>query len=208
MLKKIVKKITTPDFRKKIMEIKSLFGWLLKGAISPAPHIVKRNILRKYARRYGCKVFIETGTYLGDTVFSLKNDFDKIISIELGQNLYEQAKKRFADYPQIKIMRGDSGQVLTEIVPNLSEPTLFWLDGHYSGKGTAKSNLNTPIIKELETIFNHPVKNHVILIDDARCFTGDNDYPSIEFLKNFINKKRPETKIQVKNDIIRIWNLS
>ena len=47
---------------------------------------------------------------------------------------------------------------------------LFWLDGHYSGKGTAIGKGATPILEELESIKNSKVNDAVILIDDIRCF--------------------------------------
>jgi hypothetical protein len=55
-------------------------------------------------------------------------------------------------------------------VRQLQEPALFWLDGHYSGVDTGKDELDTPVSAELEAILGSPVKGHVILIDDARCF--------------------------------------
>lgn len=57
---------------------------------------------------------------------------------------------------------------------------------------------------ELKSIFSHKIKNHVILIGDARCFTGQEDYPTIIALKEFVMKNRPNWVFEVRNDIIRI----
>jgi hypothetical protein len=81
---------------------------------------------------------------------------------------------------------------------------LFWLDGHYSGGITAKGPLDTPIVKELDSILNHSVTGHVILIDDARCFVGENDYPTIDELREILHTERPRWVFEVKDDIIRI----
>lgn len=86
---------------------------------------------------------------------------------------------------------------------DVTAPCLFWLDGHYSGGGTAQAHLDTPIIQELGTIFDHPVSTHVILIDDARLFDGTHDYPTIEQLRKFFAEKRPQYHFSVVNDIIR-----
>lgn len=57
---------------------------------------------------------------------------------------------------------------------------------------------------ELKSIFSHKIKEHVILIDDARCFTGQEDYPTIRALKEFVMKNRPDYLFEVKDDIFRI----
>ena len=101
-------------------------------------------------------------------------------------------------------MQGDSSKVLPELLDKIKKPCLFWLDGHYSGGITGKGDLNTPILNELKSIFSHQIKDHVILIDDARCFTGEEDYPTIKALKEFVIKNRPDWVFEVRNDIIRI----
>ena len=133
---------------------------------------------------------------------AVKNIFNKVYSIELDKTLYENAVNRFKRYNHIKIINGDSGETLFQILKDVKKPCLFWLDGHYSGETTAKGEFNTPIFKELTTIINHAVKNHIILIDDARCFVGKDDYPTIEELKFFIKNKN--LNLIVKNDIIII----
>jgi hypothetical protein len=69
---------------------------------------------------------------------------------------------------------------------------------------TAKGEKDTPIKEELLQIINHKVKDHIILIDDARLFNGENDYPGIKKIKNLISKYLPSHTFEVKNDIIRI----
>jgi len=144
----------------------------------PVTHKIKQNTIQKYAKENHYQVFVETGTYLGDMVEAQKNHFKKLISIELGEELFLNAVNRFEEYSHVQILKGDSGIVLKKLLKEISEPALFWLDGHYSSGITAKSDKNTPIIEELKTILSSPF-NHGILIDDARLFTGQNDYPSI-----------------------------
>jgi hypothetical protein len=52
---------------------------------------------------------------------------------------------------------------------------LFWLDGHFCGGVSAHGDKGTPILEELNLILSHRVKEHVILIDDARLFNGTFD---------------------------------
>jgi len=173
--------------------------WYLRGCPSPAPELIKRYTVKSFSQNKN--IFIETGTHMGEMVEKMKNSFDKIFSIEIEPTFAENARQRFADQDHIKIICGDSGQKLTEIIENINSPCLFWLDGHYSGGTTGKGELETPIIKELLTIFRHPVKNHTILIDDARLFTGQNDYPTLDKLIDFI-KKESQYKVSVSRDII------
>jgi hypothetical protein len=190
--------------KEKAEQRQELIDWEIKGKPVPPPQLYKREVLKKYGLSNGIKTFIETGTYLGQTISYLKNDFDKLISIELDPELYERAKKKFSRNKKIHIYRGDSGEVLEDILKNITEPSLFWLDGHYSSGITAKGKLNTPILQELDHILDHTIEEHVILIDDARCFTGEDDYPTIMFLENYIREKKKGLQFSVQDDIIRI----
>lgn len=178
----------------------------MSGEPIPPPNLVKQYIVKKFGRESHNRIFIETGTYKGQMVSAVANDFDQIYSIELGQELFEVCKKKFSNEPHIKIVQGDSGIVLKEILSKVDKPCLFWLDGHYSQFITAKGELETPILAELSTILKHPLASkHVILIDDARCFIGEHDYPTIEKIKQ-IAKDGGFNKTEISADIIRIYN--
>ncbi len=96
--------------------------WEKNGKPVPPPQIYKRLEIKKYATDNKIRTFVETGTYLGETVDYFKNYFYKVISIELDQKLYTSAKEKFAGYKQIEILQGDSGEVLKKLVSTLSEP--------------------------------------------------------------------------------------
>lgn len=185
-------------------QLKKLVEWERNGKPGPPPHIVKQRILQDYSQKFGLKVLVETGTFEGDMVEAMKNLFDKIYSIELLKENFEKAKKRFQRNRHIEIIWGDSGKELGKIMKIISQPALFWLDGHYSGKNTAKGEEITPIYRELEHIFSSRNLGHVIVIDDARCFGTDSNYPTIEALKKYIRSKRKNVQITVAEDSIRI----
>jgi len=180
----------------------------------PIPEIsIKRNDILEIAEKFiDAKIFIETGTFFGDTIESFKNNFTKLYSIELSEELADKAKKRFQNNTNISIVQGNSSVQLSNILREINETCIFWLDGHYSSEfwvgkefiQTAKGEKNTPITEELLQIINHKVKDHIILIDDARCFNGEQDYPGIKKIKNLISKHLPSHTFEVKNDIIRI----
>lgn len=181
-----------------------LLEWENNGRPAPPPHFYKAMTIEEYAVKSNINTLIETGTYLGETVEACLPIFKKIISIELAPELFKNAKAKFANTAKVELYEGDSGEVLQNILPNITEPCLFWLDGHYSEGFTAKGKLNTPIINELNHIFNHQVKSHIILIDDARCFTGEDDYPSIDELQKIVSNHDRNLVFSVKDDIIRI----
>lgn len=166
-------------------------------------HKVKQLAIKFYQDKYKANILVETGTYLGDMVWAQLNNFKKIYSIELDKKLWENAVERFRGSSHVTILQGDSGKVLKDVIKELNNIAVFWLDGHYSAGITAKGDKDCPIFEELEAIF-HSSFNHILLIDDARCFNGTGDYPSIDDLSNFILSKRPKSHIEVKDDIIRI----
>jgi hypothetical protein len=192
-------------FRVPIVEAKIVAEWEDSGKPSPPPHLVKFREIKKYQKINSASVLIETGTYKGAMLDSCQNLFEKLYSIELDQKLYDLAQEKYNRESKISILQGDSGIELEKLLKKINEPCLFWLDGHYSAGITAKADLDTPIINELKSIFNHRVKNHVILIDDARLFVGKNDYPTIEGLKEIVNEYDSSKVVIVDFDIITIY---
>jgi len=197
-MKKIIRKFLLE--RKKNKEYKQ---WLKNDCPVPPPHLVKQLVIKELQKLYNYKYFIETGTFLGEMVDAQKNSFDKIISIELGKDLFEKAKQKFCNDKNVVIYQGDSGKVLVDIMKDVKEPAIFWLDGHYSAGITAKGEKDCPIFEELDAIFQNSQLNHILLIDDARCFIGEQDYPSIKVLSDYIQSKNSKYIIEVKDDVIR-----
>ena len=160
--------------------------------------------IREYAAAYEVHTFVETGTYEGDAVFACLGSFDRIYSIELATELFQRASDRFAGDSHVEILQGDSTYVLPAILEKISEPCLFWLDGHYSCGTTAQGEQDTPIRAELRAILDHRVKGHVVLIDDARLFAGRNGYPTLSDVKEVVLCTNPLACYSVKDDIVRL----
>lgn len=175
--------------------------WLKQGKPMPVPHIVKQELITEYKNKHHISVLIESGTYLGDMVWAQQDNFDKIYTIELSLSLHKLAQKRFRKKPHIHVLQGDSSRVMATIVKEITCKAIFWLDGHYSGGITARGDKDCPIWEELKAIFSTNTE-HIILIDDARLFIGERDYPSLSGVKTFILEQYPNSKIEVKNDSI------
>jgi len=192
------------DRRRKRQEGLILAQWERDGRPVPTPSIIKQQIVRRYAREHGTRTLIETGTYLGDMIDACSRELTRIISIELDRSLYECARERFAASPHIEIHCGDSADLLPELITSLSEPSLFWLDGHYSAGITARGALTTPIMGELSSICEAPGDGHVILIDDARLFVGKDDYPTVDEVREFVLSRKPHYAFELGCDIMRL----
>jgi len=142
--------------------------------------------------------------YHGDTSWGLRDVFDFIYTIESHPELAVRARYRFRRTPHIHVIEGDSATFLPSILTEAAGPILFWLDGHYSGAGTARSNADTPVLSELTRVLARPCARDVVLIDDARSFTGRDGYPSLEQMCRVVAESRPSWSVQVHDDIIRI----
>lgn len=174
------------------------------GRTGPAPHSMKIRTVRETALSHGLDVLVETGTYRGDMVAAQLGTFRRIVTIELSRDLHRQARSRFAKQGHVETLQGDSGLRIAEVLESIDRPALFWLDAHWSGGVTARAELDTPIGAELSAILDHPVKGHVVLIDDAREFDGCASYPTLKALSATVSARRPGSRIEVIDDIVHI----
>ena len=177
--------------------------WTRSGRPKKVPHLEKENVVRAYARSFGIDILVETGTFHGEMVSAMRNRFEQIYSIELHPELHEKAAERFHRFSHIKLVKGDSAQVLPRIATDIQEPCLFWLDAHYSGGITARGEIDTPISAELETVLERR-QSDVVLIDDSFDFNGSNGYPTLEELEWAVKGARPDYVFTVSDYIIRI----
>lgn len=190
---------------KKRREKEQLDEWNKNGCPVPPPHIVKQKTIQEYQEKYSHSILVETGTYKGAMIEAQKKRFRKIYSIELGKELFDKATERFKNNRNVTIVHGDSGKILSQILQGINEPAIFWLDGHYSDGITARGEKDCPIFEEIDAIFNTAEYNHVLLVDDARRFTGVGDYPTIDQLTEYVLGKNKKYKVEVKHDIIRYF---
>jgi hypothetical protein len=141
---------------------------------------------------------------VGLTVAACLRAFREIYSVELDRSLYEQALRKFAPFPHVRLVPGDSAEALGKILAALNEPALFWLDAHYSGGNTAHGDLPTPLMRELQAVLAHPIRGHVVLIDDAREFGRVAGYPTVADVRALVEAQRPDWTMTVEDDIMRV----
>lgn len=140
-------------------------------------------VITKY--RSNAEIFIETGSYEGKTIEkALEVKFKKIYSIELASYYYEYCKQKFETNIEVEMILGDSVDKLSELLSNINEPCLFWLDSHYSFGKTAMGSEYCPLYRELEVIGKHHIKNHTILVDDVRLMGTEWKDVSVTVIQN------------------------
>ena len=179
------------------------FQWQVRGRPLPPPHVVKQLVILRYQRSRRLRTFIETGTFTGEMVAAMRPYFDRIFSIEMSPEIYEAASRRFAGDSRVTLVLGDSATELPRLLEALDHPALFWLDGHFMGAGTARAQEDSPVRAELGALLRHPVRGHLVLIDDARLFLGADGYPTVAELRNWVERERPGSRFDVEDDIIR-----
>jgi hypothetical protein len=123
-------------------------------------------LFEKYKSNHN--IFFETGTHHGDGVIkALKLNFNKILSVEIDQNYFLECYDKFSEEISQNIVHlyfGDSNACMYHMLESVKEPALFWLDGHPDGIS------GNPLWGELESLKNHSIKNHTILIDDIPIY--------------------------------------
>jgi hypothetical protein len=89
--------------------------------------------LKKYADPGDYEAAVETGTLFGDSALRLSRYFPMVYTIEINRELFERAAARFKDNDRIRVLYGDSKQVLPDLVKEIRRSCLFYLDAHFSG---------------------------------------------------------------------------
>ncbi|MEQ8240512.1 MAG: class I SAM-dependent methyltransferase, partial [Cyclobacteriaceae bacterium] len=78
---------------------------------------------------------VETGTFKGESTEIMANHFKRVITIELDDVMYNETSSKLLNkgYKNIEFKKGDSGEIIQNLVEELKEPTVFFLDAHWSG---------------------------------------------------------------------------
>jgi len=129
----------------------------------------------------------------------LDTSFKKYYTIELGTDIAKIASKRYKYFEEynfkpshelmhcdeldeefdtnqeyfdnrLKLINGDSGIEIGNVLKDVDERCCFWLDAHSGKESYARGGTDVPLIQELEHIKNHHIKDHIIAIDDAHLF--------------------------------------
>lgn len=155
-------------------------------------------------------ILIETGTFKGDTVAEFESCFNKIVSIELSNELWTDATKRFEQHQHVQILQGSSSDKLLKLSSELQNVgVLYWLDAHWCvASDTAGELSQCPLLEELSAI-GKLNNESVVLIDDARLFLAPplapheiSQWPSFYQIVSCLLSMSNEHELMVVNDVI------
>lgn len=189
------------------------------------PHGIMRKVVKQYPQYTGIRVFVETGTFQGKTAQQESRYFRDVYTIELNEKLYYANLGKFKkETPNVKPYLGDSAEIMPDVLKDIKEPCVIFLDAHWSGNNKvdwAKSKWEgygvetsyrgetwpptaeqqCPLINEAAVIGNQFEYLCVLIIDDwdsvgtqDRGFEGE-DWSSIT-LERILNALGEERIVQ------------
>jgi hypothetical protein len=126
--------------------------------------------------------FVETGTYMADTILAVCDLFAQAFSIEIDSQLFQKIQTTFSQNDKTTIIQGDSVIKLVDIMDKSTEnvPFVFFLDAHQSGNDTSNNGDWVPLLKELDIILTCCKPTSVLLvINDVRLFDQFWDWKGI-----------------------------
>ena len=133
------------------------------------------SVLKDHPNYLDIDVFVESGTYLGETIFPMSKHFRKLYTIELSERHFANAvaKAEECGVGNITFLKGRTEDVLPKLLENLDSTVVFFLDAHFCGAGTDSEETEVPLLEELKII--NRLRNHgdVVIIDDAFVFGRD-----------------------------------
>lgn len=183
------------------------FAWTRGSHLQgPSAHAKHRHLLDVFRQR-GHRVFVEAGTYHGETAAFFVSHADDITSVELHDGLYSDAVHRFAGEPKVVIVHGDALEEVPRIVANASAPPLVFLDGHCSGAGTATGEEMEPAAAMLPSLGKTAPPRTTVVIDDLRLFgSGLFGFPQLDTLTAAARESFPKANIRTGLDSVVIEN--
>jgi hypothetical protein len=154
------------------------------------------------------EVFVETGTFNGDTLRLAREFFGECHSVEKSPHYFEAARQRFAGAAGVHVYLEDSPAFLGGR-DFRGKAVLFWLDAHWCQAGeTAGAHSQSPLLGELAALQSlHP--NSVVLIDDARYYLcapprphDCADWPDFHSVVTGLLSLSSRHRLMVLNDVI------
>ena len=184
---------------------KSLKNWKKRNFLPPSPDSIKHQILIN--NNLTDSLWIETGTYYGETTKLLSKISKKTISIEADKKLFETSKKKLENFKNVELLNGKSEDILDKLISENSKfnNICIYLDAHLcqdhlkNTKTFGSEDTATPILRELEIIkkYHRKFEKINVLIDDIRLFYGNfQNYPDKNILVDWCKENNFSWEIE------------
>lgn len=193
-----------------IQTMEWFFKAIFNRRIGSPPVWLKRHLLIKLIAGFRADLFVETGTYLGQTTKLVAKRFPELMvdTIEIDSKLFINAQSYLSRYfPRIKVWHGNSRSILREVLDSRNAwKILFWLDGHDSKGLTSSGEKETPLLDELQVLksyFENTNKSFIIVIDDLHEIKSNPNYPSFKQIEKFATQNSCSFQTRWNTVIIR-----
>lgn len=166
---------------------------------------IAKPLARLLQREANLQRAVETGTYHGAGARRLAAIFPSVVTIELSPELHAAARERLQDLPHVRAIHGHSVDWLGALA-DPAVPTLWFLDGHWSGGSTAGQQDECPVLAEIALLGQgHP--DDVIVVDDARLFVeapppphDPAQWPSLDEVTDSLRAAKPSHHVALLDD--------
>jgi hypothetical protein len=158
----------------------------------------------------GCELFVETGTFHGESSVRAAQVFPRVMTCEKTEEIRALAQKSFTAIPNIQSFLGDSAEFLgAQRHAYAEKPTCFWLDAHWCASSIeVGAGGQTRLLAELEALGTLNDRS-AIFIDDARYYLGPpkppnqwRDWPDIAAVVDALRATSSNHALVVYNDVL------
>lgn len=166
-------------------ELRGRMGWcrdlydVMRCRFVHGHSYTKFRLIDSLRRAHGATTFIETGTFRGLTAARCAETFERVVTIELDEELADIAARRLRRHGNVQLLRGDAVELLPQLMQDQSvQNAIVFLDAHFSGGETAQGAVPEPALEELHVLMRAQTQCAAIVVDDFRSFGCEPGFPS------------------------------
>lgn len=161
-------------------QIKSELGIPGQGLLVQPQHLHKSLLAAALGLQAGKKYFVETGTYIGQSLYKVSGLFERLWSVEASEELHTAALALFTakGVEAVELSHGSSVEMLRQLPPNVAQDAVFFLDAHYSHGITSEEYGRCPVLDEIAIILESS-PTALVVVDDLRTMSGLHGYPTL-----------------------------
>lgn len=176
------------------------------GLVTAPADRAKRRFLLRLFRERNHELLVESGTFRGGTVEYFLSHAKRIVSVEIETHLHEAACRRFESCPSVELLLGDALDVIPQVLRDVSQPPLVYLDGHFTGGVNQEpGQFVEPAPGILQKLGHLELPTGTsIVVDDLRLFGHGAGFPTLVELTAAARTSFPDAAIYIGIDSLVI----